>query len=116
RIMVTGFVRMIHRAGKPEFYCIGRIGAPAHEIVERKRERYVERVLTPDVACANWEAEHPSEEIHRICESYLRQRFSRGTRILSYPLEHSLTLLIEACKDPAAASVLDQFMRDAEVP
>jgi hypothetical protein len=114
KIMVTGFVRMLHRAGKPEFFCLGRIAATSDEICKRRPDRYVERILAADVEYANWQAGRPKDEILRVCQAYL-DRMVRydGLRIpLSYPLEHALTLLIEVCRDDSAAVVLDRFMRD----
>jgi hypothetical protein len=113
KVMVTGFVRMLHRAGKPEFFCLGRIAAPSDEICNRRPERYVERVLRADVESANWRAGRPKDEILRVCQDYLDKAFFyRGDRIpLSYPLEHALKLLIEACRDDGAAAVLDRFMQ-----
>lgn len=111
-VMLTGFVRLLHRAGKPEFFCLGRIAAPAHEIRKRTPERYVEEVLRSELACVNWEAARPTDEIVRVCQAYLKSLFQHeGVRIpLSYPLEHALKLLIEVCNDARLASVIDRFM------
>jgi hypothetical protein len=113
KVMVTGFVRMLHRAGKPEFFCLGRIAAPADEICDRRPERYVERVFHATVKCANWHAGRPKDEIRRVCQDYLDKTFlNKGKRIpLSYPLQHALMLLIEACNDECAAKILDNFMK-----
>jgi hypothetical protein len=114
KVMVTGFVRMLHRAGKPEFFCLGRISAPSYEIFQRRPERYVECVLCADVECVSWRVSRPKDEILRVCRAYLEKRFSDSViRIpLSYPLEHALMLLIEACQDNDAAAFLDDFMLD----
>ncbi|MDZ4067239.1 MAG: hypothetical protein U1E06_10395 [Tabrizicola sp.] len=113
KVMVTGFVRMLHRAGKPEFFCLGRIGAPSDEICNRKPERYVESVFRAPVTCANWHVGRPRDQIDRVCQDYLEKIFRyKGGRVpLSYPLEHALKLLIEACRDDRAAVVLDRFMQ-----
>jgi hypothetical protein len=78
--MVTGFVRMLHRAGKPEFYCIGWIDAPAIELLRRKPERFVERILSFDLECANWGAGPATSEIDRVCRSYLSGKLSHQGR------------------------------------
>jgi hypothetical protein len=106
---------MLHRAGKPEFFCLGRIAAPAHEICNRNRERFVQDVFPSNVACANWERGSPAEEVARVCQAYLENIFSHegSETMLSYPLEHALRLLIEACSDETTASVLEQFMQDS---
>jgi hypothetical protein len=109
-VMVTGFVRMLHRAGKPEFYCLGWIDAPAHVVRDRRPERYVERVL--DTATyANWDIDRPRDGIRKVCRSYLDTVSQSGVHIpLSFPLEHSLRLLVAACDDSEVASVVDNFV------
>jgi hypothetical protein len=112
-VMVTGFVRILDRAGKPEFFCLGRVGALFSEICDRRPERYVERVVAAGLKRADWHADRPAHEICRVCQDYLEESFTyRGARIpLSYPLEHALRLLIEICQDSAAAAVVDEFMK-----
>jgi hypothetical protein len=104
---------MLHRAGTPEFFCLGRINAPFAEIATRRPERYVEQVFAPNIQGANWRLGRSSDEIRRVCESFLENRLDgRDDRIfLSYPLQHALVLLIEACRDNGAAAILDRFMR-----
>jgi hypothetical protein len=109
RIMVTGFARMLHRAGKPEFYCLARVAAPENEIRRRKPERYVDRVFAADGKRANLRTGRPSAEISRVCNAYLA---SKRQIPLSYPLEHGLQLLIEACANERAAAVIDSFMQE----
>jgi DNA-binding XRE family transcriptional regulator len=111
KVMVTGFARMLHRAGKPEFFCLGKIDAPSVEIVGRSRELYVQSVF-PGGESANWDR-RPRDEIVRVCKSYLRQTFRKGAgeRIpMSYPLEHGLKLLIEICQHKDAGPVIDDFI------
>ena len=66
------------------------------------------------MACANWRATQPSNEIRRVCQEYLDSGIvDKGKRIpLSYPLEHALKLLIGLCQIEGSAAVLDQFMRE----
>lgn len=114
KVMVTGFARMLHRGGKPEVYCLARIGARFLELNSRARERYVERVLKATVNPADLHCVHPRYEVMRVCEEYLTKNlYDEGRRMrLSYPLEHSLKLLIEACRDESAGKVVDRFFRD----
>jgi len=113
KIKITSFVRMLHRAGKPEFYCLGLLGATADKIRGRKPERYVEEVLKPEMAHAIWNIGRPSSEIARVCQAYLDEvlRHRQGRIPLSYPLEHALKLTIELCQDWQAGPVLDQFIQ-----
>jgi predicted nucleotidyltransferase len=116
KVMVIGFARMLHRAGKPEFFCLGWIAAPAHEIINRKPERYVECVVKANVERANWNAGKPREEIIRVCQAYLNETIRyKGSRVpLSYPLGHGLSLLVEVCRDDYAAVVVDHFIQTAQ--
>lgn len=108
--MIIGFARMLHRAGKPEFYCLARIAAPADEILEREPERYVDRVFPAPVGRANWRMGHPSAEISRMCRAYLAKEIVPIP--FSYPFEHGLQLLVEVCADERAAAVVDSFMHE----
>lgn len=105
---------MLHRGGKPEFYCLGRIDASSDEICSRDPERYVEKVLTSGVKPANWSAGRAAEEICRVCQDYRdKPLHDKGVRVpLSYPLEHALNILIEVSLDFVAAKSLDNFMRE----
>lgn len=114
KVMVTGFARMLHRAGKPEFFCFGRIFATARKVYERKPERYVDYVFAAAVEVANLKAVRPRDEVRRVCRAYLDQFLSRKDRYpLSYPLEHGLKLLIELCENESAGDALDRFIRQS---
>jgi hypothetical protein len=107
KVMVVGFVRMIHRGGKPEFICLGRISAPASHISGRRPERYVEYVVPVPVRPADWTTDPPTREIRRVCRDYL----SKADGIaLSYPLEQALKILIDLCDNEDSARALDKFM------
>ncbi|BAR57660.1 hypothetical protein NK6_4493 [Bradyrhizobium diazoefficiens] len=113
RVMVFGFARMLHRAGKPEFFLIGRIDALAQEICDRRKELYVQRVLTSGVEPLNWKSVHLAADLIRLCSDYLQRTYldSRAQRIgLSYPLEHSLRILIDVCRNEAAAFKIEAFL------
>jgi hypothetical protein len=114
KVIVTGFARMLHRGGKPEFFCLGRIAATSKDICARDPERYVEYVIAAPVECANWSTGRATEEISRVCRDYLSKAFKHlDVRIpLSYPLEHALRLLVELCEDERAAPCLDRFMQE----
>jgi hypothetical protein len=107
KVMVVGFVRMIHRGGKPEFICLGRIFAPGRQICERKPERYVEYVVPAAVQSVDWNLGPPTREIRRVCRDYLNKTVPLA---LSYPLEQALRILIDLCDNERAAKVIDNFM------
>lgn len=106
-VMVIGFARMLHRAGKPEFFCLGFIGASSAEICQRTPERFVERVGEAGVGRANWRSGRARDEIARICGNYLSKQ---NVTPLSYPLEHALMILIDLCEDERAGSAIDEFI------
>lgn len=113
QVMVFGFARILHRAGKPEFFLIGKIDAVAQEICDRRKEQYVQRVLTSGVEPLNWKSAHLAGDLIRVCSDYLKRTYldSRAQRIgLSYPLEHSLRILIDVCRNEAAASKIEAFL------
>jgi hypothetical protein len=115
RTRIFAFTRMVHRLGKPEFYALARIDAAAQAIRSRTPEdRYVDQVVLADVGPINLgNGNIPSEEIARACEQYLGKRYadSQGREMpMSYPLEHGLRLLIEACTLDAHRAEIDEFM------
>lgn len=116
-VMLTGFARMLHRGGKPEFFGLARIGATAAEIKRRKPERYVDKVVESGVRPADFLNGRPSQELIRVCKAYLEKVFQIGEfRVpLSYPLEHALNLTIEVCSTEDTAVVIDRFMREPVV-
>jgi hypothetical protein len=108
-----GFSRMIHRTGKPEFFCIGKIDETARDLILRKPERYfIDRLGTASDNPLNLNNEDIAPEIIRICRDFLENHTtSNQPRIpISYPLEHGLLLLIEACENPISASAINDFM------
>jgi hypothetical protein len=112
KVMVTGYTRWVHRGGQPEFYCIGKIYAPERTIRNRKPEKYVKAIFTAGIESADWTMEHPQNEVRRICERYLTKCFNNDNQSpISYPLEHMLKHLIEACKNEETGSVIGRFMR-----
>jgi hypothetical protein len=114
RTQIFAFTRMVHRLGKPEFYALARIDAAAQAIRARKPERYVEQVVLAgvDPITLNGPA-RPSVEVARACQQYLGARYTdaQGRQMpMSYPLEHGLHLLIEACASDGHKSEIDAFM------
>jgi len=111
-VLLTGFVRMVHRAGKPEFFGIAKIDATSDEICARKPERYVEKVFIAQIDKANWN-KPASPQIARMCRTFLEQHrgFRSNSVPLSYPLQHLLNHLSEVCDDREQAAVIDAFMR-----
>jgi len=111
-VLLTGFVRMVHRAGKPEFFGIARIDATSDEICARDPERYVEKVFTAQIEKANW-SKPASPQIARMCRTFLDQHRGFGVNSvpLSYPLQHLLNHLPEVCEDKEQAAVIDAFMK-----
>ncbi len=111
KLIVTGFARMLHRGGKPEFYCLAKIDATYNELSERVRERYVESITRANFEHANWQRGRPCDEITRVCTDYLRNIGPGRRRVpFSFPLQHALMMLIEACADEPSRNVLDRFM------
>lgn len=110
-VKIFGFARMLHRAGKPEFFCMGRIEETGEALCMRGRERYVFEVQQAPVEPAVWGGQvRASAEVRRIGQEWLSALRKPGqTNPPSYPLEHGLELLVEICEDPEAAAV-DDFM------
>jgi hypothetical protein len=115
-IKVIAFARMIHRGGKPEFFCLSRIGATAGELQTRKPERYVESILPlpSGVDPVDWSLQ-PTQEIARVCSGYLQHSFEYKDKSVpqSYPLEHALKLVIDLCGSRACVRSLDEFLSNA---
>jgi hypothetical protein len=109
KVRAIGFARMLHRAAKQEFYCLGYMDGTEAEIRDRKPERYVAQVFSAEVGRVDFGSKHPTEDIIRICSAFLGKRTIVP---LSYPLEHGLQLLLEACADGRTAQVLDVWCHE----
>ncbi len=115
KVRTLGYARLFHRAGKPEFYLIGRIFGEAAKIIERDPEFFVEQVCyninSPRVDLS---APQPSKAVGELCEYLLKARIlSRDRKFKvpwSYPLQQAMQILREACKDPECAEVIDTFL------
>jgi hypothetical protein len=114
RTQIFAFTRMVHRLGKPEFYALACIDAAAQAIRARKPERYVEQVVLAGVDPINLNGiKRPCDEIARACQQYLVARYTdaQGRQMpMSFPLEHGLHLLIEACTTEGHKATIDSFM------
>jgi hypothetical protein len=112
KVIAMAFARMLHRAGKPEFYCLGYIHARATEIMQRKPDRYTDRVIRPEVGRVDLDSAHPTIDIARICGSYLDKE---NELPMSYPLEHGLQLLLAACENERSAKIIDSWCQQTQV-
>lgn len=111
KLIVTGFARMLHRGGKPEFYCLAKIDATYDELCAREPERYVERITRANYQRADWQRNRPCDEIAQVCKHYLGSIGPGRRRVpFSYPLQHALMILIDACADEPSRQVLDRFI------
>mgnify|MGYP001302906684 CR=1 FL=1 len=120
-VLPFAFVRMIHRVGKPEFYALGKIDAVAGVLRNRwPYDRYVEEVLVggidPIIVGGGGEI---SESILKACSQYLDARSDKTNKIgrlpMSFPLEHGLHLLREACSNRESASAINVFMQSGYI-
>lgn len=111
-VMVLGFARMLHRGGKPEFYCLGMIDATAKEITQRKPERYVDRVITSGLGQVDWNSRRIPAEIQNLCRDYLDRPIRSENVIipLSYPLEQALRIVIDVLEDTVAGVRIEEFV------
>jgi hypothetical protein len=112
-LLPFAFAKMLHRGSKPEFYFVSAIHAEYDEVINRRpADKYVAKVIMAPVAIANWTASRPSIEIRDLCKSYLKGLEYNGRNVVpSYPLEHSLELLVEECSKDDTALVIDEFFR-----
>jgi DNA-binding winged helix-turn-helix (wHTH) protein len=108
-VLVTGYTRLLSGCGKPEFYCLGYIAAKAAEIRSRTLEEFIDSIIPAQVGRARLNGERPSNEIACISERYLAKK----ELPMSFPLQHSLKLLVDLCKDKRAASAIDVFIHEA---
>jgi hypothetical protein len=109
-VRVIAFTRMLHRAGKPEFFLLGLMGADSNELRERTPDRYTKELLITGVPPVDWSIRPHTREISRVCRGYLNKQ--ADLIAFSYPLEHGLMLLSAQCEDISAAPVLDQWVAD----
>lgn len=119
-IVVYAFSRMIHRAGKPEFYCLSFLPFTVSEIQRMKLSRK-ERAFTQGSQAFSSDAIDPrassiSEELKRVA-GYLSEAhpghllgeglFERSS--LSFPVIDALTLLRVTLEDAESSAIIDKF-------
>jgi len=123
-LRIIGFSRMVHRGGKPEFYCISVLPFDAFEIQEAKlakdekdytqrKERSLSTIVdfnaSPDIV---------KESIIQVCNELIGPRepleIARHNHVnfLSFPLRHGLDLLIEALRGKHSEQLV-QFLKHA---
>ena len=123
-LRIFGFSRMVHRGGKPEFYCISVLPFDAFEIQEAKlakdekdytqrKERSLSTIVdfnaSPDVV---------KDSIIEVCSELIGPRdpleIARHNHVnfLSFPLRHGLDLLIEALRGKHSEQLV-QFLKRA---
>jgi hypothetical protein len=114
-IHVFGFVRMLHRGGKPEFFCVARLPFTSQEVhaamPTRHERRFTEHSESADATQMDVNGNIRAEVI-RVCTHFSRAAIDEidPQRLkLSYPLHHALDLLAEtvATANPQAQQLVD---------
>lgn len=116
-IRIYGFARMIHRAGKPEFFCVATIPFTLREInqmgVSRAERHFTNRTQTNDGRPLDKTID-PAKEISRVCKFYSDKSnieiIINSPIQLSYPLSHGLDLLSEAVMFDGVGDQLATFV------
>jgi hypothetical protein len=118
-LVIIGFTRLIHRAGKPEFFCLARIDKTMAEIgalVPKRRERkYTQKTLCHDAAALSAKGSL-KDEITRVCHHYFdsnrdpseRERTRRHR--LSYQVMHGMALLVACLEDEESLQYLQKVL------
>jgi 8-oxo-dGTP pyrophosphatase MutT (NUDIX family) len=119
-MVIIGFTRIIHRAGKPEFFCLARIDRTITEIealkTKRKESTYTQKSLAHDASALNPRAPF-KEEITRICRHYFDPSSTPSDvevthrHRLSYQVMHGLALLEACLTDPQSVDVLKNVLQ-----
>jgi hypothetical protein len=119
-VLPYAFSRIIRRAGKPEFFCLGYLPLTIEELVRYKPKRreliYTVKSFASRVARFDRNRD-PRAELERICDHYsqtdqmfpianIAERFA-----LSYQVMHGLALLREALQDKESAAIILSFIR-----
>jgi 8-oxo-dGTP pyrophosphatase MutT (NUDIX family) len=115
RMVILGFTRLIHRGGKPEFFCLARLPETMDSIravTPKFREGwYSEKSFPHDASAINFK-ENLAAEIQRVCRHYsdTTRLFSDPEKIrryrLSYQLMHGLALLEASLSDSESVAAL----------
>jgi hypothetical protein len=113
-VRLFAYTRAVHRGGKPEFYCIGRIYLDSLSITRRSdREFYTRDVsmLGSGRISASVSIEQKLGVLFRslAVEGYDTTALARRAR-MSFPLEHAGKLLVEACADKESLEAITTFL------
>jgi hypothetical protein len=119
RMAIIGFTRLIHRGGKPEFFCVARLSKTMDNIralTPKKGElQYSAKSLSHDASAFDDKA-HFVDEIQRVCHHYADtdrlfsgQEKTRRLR-LSYQVLHGLALLQACLSDSESVEALKRVL------
>lgn len=118
------FSRMLHRGGKPEFYCIAVLPFDAFVIqkarLSEEEKEYTERTDRAQQIILNFDEPENiiRDEMIAICENMLgphdpvRIMGDNFIDFLSFPLRHGLELLLEALKGKHSGDLV-KFLKEA---
>lgn len=114
---VFAFARMLHRGGKPEFFCVARLPYTADEIHAAMPTRHETRFTQHSESASTRQIDMTKDiraEIVRVCSHFSQaatDRIDAQALKLSYPLHHALDLLAEALATPSPrAQALADFV------
>jgi len=123
-LRIYGFARMLHRGGKPEFFCVSVLPFSAYRIdkarLSKHEELYTQRTVLSGVPNLDF-SDHPlgiREQILNICARFLDVkepstiRTSKELNYLSFPLSHGLYQLREALKGSRGLDLVE-FLKSA---
>jgi len=118
-ILPYAFARLIHRGGKPEFFCLACLPLTMRELQKRKPRRieliYTEKLFAHDASCLDQTRDLKSQLL-RICDHYSSTThfFANETVArsfaLSYQVLHGLALLKEALADAESSPLILRFL------
>jgi hypothetical protein len=114
-MIILGFTRLVHRGGKPEFFCLARLPKTMEEIRSVTPQFfegwYSEQAFSHDASAIDLKGDLVAE-IRRVCRHYsdATRIFSDPEKIrryrLSYQLMHGLALLEECLSDADSVAAL----------
>lgn len=106
-IHVYAFARMLHRGGKPEFYCVALLPFTAAQVHAARPTRHESRFSQHSESASARKIDAGKDirsEIIRVCAHFSSGEFhslDAQALKLSYPLHHGLDLLGEALAAPS---------------
>lgn len=123
-LRIFGFSRMVHRGGKPEFYCVSVLPFDALEIQEAKlakgEKAYTQRKERSQSKLVDFSqpAQVIKDTILEVCGELIGPRHAseiaahNHVNFLSFPLRHALDLLMETLNSEGSDELVD-FLRRA---